>query len=326
MSMLSIVIPCYGSEHTIAAVVHETVQVIESCLLEYEYEFILVNDCGPDRAGEVIERLCHEDPRHLTGVFLSRNFGQQSALMAGYAHASGDVVVSMDDDGQMPVESLPEMIAALQQGPYDVVFARYAVKEHSLVRNWGSWVNAQMARYLLGKPKELKVTSFFVMRRFVVDEMLQYQGPYPYLSGLIFRMTRNIGTVPVKHRKRTVGRSGYTVRKLLALWINGFTAFSVKPLRLSSILGVVSSTVGFMYALYCIVCKLVNPNIQMGYASLMAGMLFIGGIIMLMMGMIGEYVGRIYICLNNSPQYVIRQVVGKASATGLRSKEGAPQA
>ena len=199
----------------------------------------------------------------------------------------------------------------MEEGNYDVVIGEYDHKiSANVFRKFGSFCNEWMSRLLADKPTNLYMSTFRCMRPFIKEEICRYQGCYPYTSGLIFRATKNCVNIPVHHRRRIEGNSGYTLGKLLTLWLNGFTAFSVKPLRLASLFGVCASILGFLHAVYCIVHKIVNPNMQMGYASLMSVMLILGGIIMLMLGLIGEYIGRIYICLNNSPQYVIRQVIG----------------
>lgn len=164
---------------------------------------------------------------------------------------------------------------------------------------------------MLGKPKDLYLSSYFAAKRFIVDEMARYTNPYPYVIGLVLRTTKKIANVDVNHREREIGTSGYTLGKLLALWFNGFTAFSIKPLRMATALGGFSAFAGFLYGIYTIIKKLVNPNVVIGFSSLMAAIVFIGGMIMLMLGIIGEYIGRIYISMNNSPQYVIRECINE---------------
>ena len=302
---LSFVIPCYRSEKTIEGVVSEIVCEVGK-RPGFDYEIVLVSDHSPDNVWSVIDRLCDEGRGRIKGMELARNFGQHAALMAGYAHATGDLVVSLDDDGQTPVNAVWSLVDKLEQGQYDVVYASYPDKKHNALRNLGSRVNDWMASWLLDKPVDLKVSSYFVARRFIVNEMLRYHQAFPYVIGLVLRATRNICNVPVEHREREVGGSGYTFAKLLGLWMNGFTAFSVKPLRLASLLGVVCAFVGFVACVWAILNKLIlHPHAPAGYSSMMAALLFLGGIVMLILGLIGEYVGRIYICLNNSPQYVI---------------------
>ena len=198
------------------------------------------------------------------------------------------------------------LIEKLEEG-YDAVYAEYEHKQHSSFRNFGSHVNEMMARVLLGKPKELFLSSYFAVKRFVVDDMVRYENSYPYVIGLVLRATKNIVNVPVNHREREEGTSGYTLKKLLGLWFNGFTAFSVKPLRIATFLGVMSAGLGFVYGFYTIVKRLVNPAVPVGFSALMSSIVICGGLIMFMLGLIGEYVGRIYISMNNSPQYVIRE-------------------
>lgn len=306
---ISFVIPCYRSEHTIEGVVSEIKDVV-SQRSDVDYEIVMVSDQSPDNVYSVIERLCREDPAHCRGLELARNFGQHSALMAGYAHSDGDVVFSLDDDGQAPCESIWKLVDHLANGGYDVVYGTYGSKKHSLFRNLGSRINDLMTMWLLDKPSGLKVTSFFVARRFVVREMLNYAGPYPYLYGLVFRITRNIGEIPVVHRARQIGESGYSLVKLVGLWMNGFTAFSVKPLRLASYTGLACAMIGFAFGIWAIVNKLcIHPDAPVGFSSLMSAVLFIGGTIMLILGLVGEYIGRIYICINRSPQYVVSKEI-----------------
>lgn len=308
---LSFVIPCYKSEKTISTVVDEIRRVV-MMRTGVDYEIIMVSDHSPDGVWGVIEKMCAEDPVHLKGLELSRNFGQQSALMAGYSIATGSAIFSLDDDGQSPVDAIYKLLDRLLEGA-DVVIGAYADKKHSFSRNVGSIVNALMTQWLLDKPRSLQMTSFFVMRRFVLEAILSYKGPFPYLGGLLFRVTRNIVNVDVRHRSRLEGASGYSFAKLLALWLDGFTSFSVKPLRLASWAGLVCATLGFLYGLWTVVNKLaINPSVPMGYSSLMSVILFVGGVMMMILGLIGEYVGRIYICLNNSPQYIVSKETGKS--------------
>lgn len=300
---LSVVIPCYGSANTIEDVVYEVVQTIEK--RDNEYEIILVNDSSPDNVWGKIKELSVKY-KNVKGICLSRNFGQHSALMAGYRKSSGDIVISMDDDGQTPADELYKLVDRLDDG-YDVVYATYDNKKHSGIRNFGSKINDFMCEKLLGKPKGLMVTSYFAMRKFVKDEMCRYHNSFTYVIGLVFRTTRNIGTVPVTHRARTQGNSGYTIKKLFGLWMNGFTAFSIQPLRIATITGILFALAGFIYVIYILINKVVNPAVPVGWSSTIAAILIVGGVILSMLGMIGEYLGRIYISINDSPQYVIKE-------------------
>ncbi len=305
--LVSFVIPCYRSALTLEKVVEE-VDTTMASMEDYDYEMVLVNDCSPDDTFSVIRKLCTENNK-IKGINLARNFGQHAALMAGFAHASGDVIVCLDDDGQTPADEVGKLLAAIEEGA-DVVYAQYGNKKHSLFRNFGSRLNDLMTRVMLGKPKELYVSSYFAMKRFVAEEICRYDNAYPYVIGLVLRTTKNIVNVSVTHREREVGTSGYTLRKLINLWVNGFTSFSVKPLRMATFMGAVCAFAGFAYAIYTIVKKFINPAVPLGFSSLMSAILFIGGMLMLMLGMIGEYLGRIYVCINNSPQYVVKEIVG----------------
>lgn len=304
---VSFVIPCYRSAQTLPGVVEEIKEAMNA-MPEYSYELVLVNDCSPDDTFEVIRRLVQENT-NITGVNLAKNFGQHAALMAGFHEVRGDVVVCLDDDGQTPANEVGKLLLAIEEGS-DVVYARYANKKHSAFRNFGSRVNDWMTRVMLGKPKNLYISSYFAARRFVVDDMVRYEHSYPYVIGLVLRATKNITNVDVKHREREVGTSGYTMKKLLALWFNGFTAFSIKPLRIATVMGCVTAAAGFLYGIYTVIKKFVNPAVPVGFSAMMSALVFIGGMIMLMLGMIGEYIGRMYISMNRSPQFVVRERIG----------------
>ncbi len=167
-----------------------------------------------------------------------------------------------------------------------------------------------MTETMLDKPRDLYLSSYFAARRLIIDEVLRYKNAYPYMMGLVLRSTRRICNVEVNHESRKEGSSGYTVKKLFGLWMNGFTAFSVKPLRVATYTGVGTAMIGIIVLIYVIIKKLSNdPNTPLGWASTISAILFIGGMILLVFGIIGEYIGRIYICLNNAPQYVVREVV-----------------
>lgn len=301
---LSFVIPCYRSENTIETVVQEICDTVAT-RSGTDYEIVLVNDCSPDGVWQVIKRLAAND-NHIKGICLAKNFGQHCALMAGYGQATGDYVISLDDDGQTPASESFKLVDKLEEG-FDVVYGYYEHSAQHLFRRFGTWVNKKMAEAIIGQPKTLRTTSFFIMRKFIVEEIVRYPHPFAYISGLVFRATKNLGNVEVQHRRRIEGESGYTIAGLIGLWINGFTAFSVKPLRAATFIGVICALVGFVAGLYVVYQKFLNPEIPVGYTSMLATLLFVGGMIMLLLGLIGEYVGRIYISINQSPQYVVRE-------------------
>lgn len=309
MKLVSFIIPCYRSASTVSAVVEEINSAMEA-LPGYEYEIVLVNDSSPDDTFSVIEGLARRDSR-ITAVDLAKNFGQHAAIMAGFHHSRGDCIVCLDDDGQTPANEVGKLLSKLEEG-YDVVYASYGHhKQHSFFRNFGSWLNGKMTEIMLGKPKELYLTSYFAARRFIVDEMLRYEHCFPYIMGLVLRSTKNICNVPVNHRQRQEGHSGYTLSKLLNLWMNGFTSFSIKPLRLATYAGSLTALAGFIYAVIIVIRYFTVHMAPMGWSSTTALLLILGGIILLVMGLVGEYVGRIFMCVNASPQYVERKVVKK---------------
>lgn len=310
MKKISFVIPCYRSEVTLPGVIKEIKDTMKQ-MPDYTYDIILVNDCSPDETFSVIEKLCKEND-NITGINLAKNFGQHSALMAGFHHAKGDIVVCLDDDGQTPACEVGKLLEGIESGA-DVVYAKYQHKHHSGFRNFGSHINELMARIMLGKPKNLQVSSYFAAKKFVIKEMLRYEYAYPYVIGLVLRSTKNIINVDINHRDREYGTSGYTLGKLLSLWFNGFTAFSVKPLRIATMTGTIFAFLGFAYGIYTIIKKIFiqPPELVVGFSALMSVIVFMGGILMLMLGLVGEYMGRMYISMNNSPQFVIKEIVGK---------------
>lgn len=302
----SFVIPCYNSEKTVGSVVKEIQNTMKS--ISDSYEIILVNDFSKDHTKEVIFGLA-ENNKNVKAVSFAKNFGQHSALLAGYRYTEGEYVISLDDDGQTPADQVGRLINKLNEG-YDVVFAKYNNKHHTAFRNFGSRVNDYMACKLIGKPKELYLSSYFIAKRYVIEEMMKYRNSFPYISGLVLRTTGSIANVNVDHRSRMIGQSGYTFGKLLKLWLNGFTAFSVTPLRVGSFTGVILAILGFAVCIYALINKLTNPVAAIGWTSMIGVVTIIGGAILLMLGLIGEYLGRVYISMNDSPQYVIRETRG----------------
>ena len=268
---ISYVIPCYRSEKTIESVITEIEETM-SFLQNYTYEIVLVNDGSPDNTwGKICEIV--KDHKEVRGFNFAKNFGQHAALMAGLNNVTGDIIICLDDDGQTPANEATKLIRAIEDGA-DAVYAKYDNKKHSAFRNFGTAMNEWMTEVMLGKPKKLYVSSYFAVRRFVVDEMIKYKGSYPYVIGLVLRTTKNIVNVDVNHRSREIGTSGYNFAKLLGLWVNGFTAFSIKPLRIATIMGCVFAFIGFIYGIYTIIKRFVLPDIPVGYSALMAAIIF----------------------------------------------------
>ena len=306
---ISLVIPCYNSSGTIRSVLEEFKSAMKR-RPALQYEIILVNDHSTDNTWCVLKELADEN-QEVICIDFAKNFGQPSALLAGFAVAQGDYILTSDDDGQCPVGEVFHFWEELQKG-YDVVCAKYTARHPaSGFRKIGTYINEWMARAILKKPDGLALASFFMAKKFVVERMLEYKNAYPYIAGLLLRTTTNIGNITLVQRARTSGESGYNYKKLLNLWLNGFTAFSVIPLRVASFLGIILSLFGALAIVITIINKMLHPLIPTGWSSLFATLLLIGGVILLMLGMIGEYIGRIYLCINQSPQYVIREVYSK---------------
>lgn len=301
---ISFIIPCYGSERTIGFVVSDISETVSG---KNDYEVICINDCSKDNVYDVLKQLAAENS-NVKVISLAKNSGQHNAIMCGFRHASGDVIVCLDDDGQTDPKQCYKLIDALNDN-VDIVFAKYPSKHHSAFRNFGSFINKKMSEWLCDMPKNIVTTSYYACKRFVVDEVVRYNNPYTFLAGLFFRTTQNIVNVEIEHKDRISGYSGYSFIKLLSLWMDGFTAFSIKPLRLASFMGFFIALLGFIFGIYQIIMKLLNPMRPIGYSSLMCVMLFIGGVLMLILGLIGEYIGRIYISINSSPQYVIKDMI-----------------
>lgn len=317
---ISFVIPCYRSENTIEIVVKEIQETVVE-RQDYEYEIILVNDCSPDDVWDVINKLSREND-NIIGINFAKNFGQHSALLAGYHYCSGDYVISLDDDGQTPACELYKLVDKIDEG-FDLVYASYGQIHQNIIRRMGHRFTKAVFDYMfdIKERTDTDGSSYFIAKRFIIDELVKYENPYPYMGGLILRVTRNIGFVHVTHRDRLEGSSGYSLRGLINLWLNGFTAFSVKPLRIGSYMGFFLAFIGFVFALITIIRKLfINPQMEAGWSSTISVLLIVGGAIMVMLGLIGEYVGRIYICINNSPQFVIKDLVGMEKVISRKDK------
>ena len=286
---------------------------------DFEHEIILVNDCSPDNTWQVIQDIARKDKR-VTAINLAKNVGQPNALLAGFHHVSGDLIMTSDDDGQTPIDRVFDFYDELQKG-YDVVCARYTERNQpSFFRRMGSAMNRTMSDFLIEKPKDVYMAAVFMAKRFVIDEMTRYRHPYPYISGLLLRTTQNIGNVDVEQRSRVSGESGYTLAKLLRLWLNGFTAFSIKPLRVASITGFILALIGFATAIGTAIRKILVPTIAAGWSSMIAVLLLVGGLILIFLGLIGEYIGRIYMCINETPQFLIKDIA-KQKPDGTTSSD-----
>lgn len=302
---LSIVIPVYNGSGTIAGVVSDALSVFAND----RFEIVLVNDGSTDESEETCVRMAAQNPMRIKYVHLARNFGEHHAVLAGLSHCVGSSVGVLDDDGQNPPSELRRIWSHLLETDADVVYGRYIEKQHHWFRNAGSWFNDVMATWLLGKPRSLYFSSFKVMARPVVEEILKYRGPFPYLDGLIFRSTNRIGQIDVDHRMRAGGRSGYTLRRLLRLWLDMFTGFSIAPLRALFMTGAALLVVGLLTLTALVIDRAwIHPERPLGIAgTLICGLPF-AGLQLAALGLVGEYVGRILMHQTGAPSYVVRYV------------------
>ena len=308
----SVIIPCYRSSESIRKVIELTMEEFKKLDID-DYEFVAVDDCSPDegKTAEALRELAAEYDC-VTAIELARNAGQHNALMAGLNYADGDVFISMDDDLQTHPSQLHLLIDELNKG-YDIVYGYYPEKKHSGFRNFGSWFNHTSVRILIGKPKDMKTSSFWIIRRFVRDYVIQYKNQYTYIQGLFLRTTDNISSVPVEHFDRVYGTSGYTFKKLVSLWSN-VMGFSIVPLRIARNFGAVVALIGIIGAIIVFIRKLMFPAAAIGWSSLMFAIFFFSGMMMLFLGIIGEYLGRMFLSMSNNPQYVVKQVSRKSDA------------
>lgn len=304
---VSVVIPCYRSKLTIRTVVDEIKETVKG-REGWDYQIVLVNDCSPDETFSVIRELCEEDSR-IIGVDMSRNFGQETAIVAGLGYATGDAIVVMDDDGQHPTHEMWKLIEKMQEG-YDIVYAAFPHKHHSWFKRFTSNLHGVINEWIGCKPKGIILSSFWCLSPFCAKELSKYHSPFTSRGGYMMRITQKFANVEIdEHRDRLAGSSGYNLKKLLELWFSNFTNFSIVPIRAMAKLGWVVAAAGFLFGLYLIIRKLVDPSVAIGYTSIMSVILFIGGLIMAMIGFMGEYIGRTYMTVSGMPQFIVRQTV-----------------
>jgi glycosyltransferase involved in cell wall biosynthesis len=321
MRTLSVVIPVYNAEKTIVKLCHSLISLLTPL---YLLDIVLVNDCSPDNSDAACRDIHEEFPDIVTCIRLSRNFSEHNAVMAGLHHAKGEYIVIMDDDFQNPPDEVPGLVAEIQNG-FDVVYCHYSEKNDSIFRNIGSYLNGTMARVVLAKPSNLYLSSFKVINRFLCDEIIKYSGPHPYLDAIILRTTCNIGTITVRHDERKSGRSGYTFKKLIALWGNMIVSCSLIPLRIVGITGTVLTLVG-LYSVLDALVRDIHPHLAdpSDLEKLTSVTMFFRGFQLMATSIVGEYVGRIYMKLNREPQFIIREIC-KATTGGeqtVRSEHG----
>ena len=309
---VSIVVPVYRSEHILPELVQQVAAAMHQAGMNGRFELILVNDASPDNSWGAIRDVA-DKLVFVKGICLARNVGQHNATMAGLNEAAGQIVVIMDDDMQHPPQTIMSLVAAVQSG-YDVCYTKYVGRRHPLWKRLGSWFNDRVATFLLGKPRGLYLSSYKALCRRVVQEMIRYDGPYPYLDGLILDATQSITSVPINHRPRYGGKGNYGLRRSISLWLKMATSFSIVPLRIASLAGLTLAAVSAAMMVAVVVKKLLHPETPAGWASMVTIVLFMGGMQLLCLGIIGEYLGRAYLKLNRKPQFAVRERTGHASA------------
>ena len=299
---LSVVIPVYNSENTLKPLINRIEKTLADKL---KYEIILVNDSSEDNSYYICKELASKS-KIIKFIHLSKNFGQHNAILAGLHFTKGDKIIFIDDDLQTSPEEMWKLINKINEG-FDVVYADYFEKKHSFLRNLGTKMNSFMAKVLIGKPKDLKISSYFIIRKYLVKELIKYENPNPYLAGLVLRSTDKIANVKVTHDKRSIGISNYNFIKLFRLWLNGLTSFSIKPLRFAFFLGALLSLAGFIFIIVLIIRRFMDPAVFLGWTSTIVTILFFSGIQLILIGLAGEYIGRIFLSQNKQPQYIIRE-------------------
>jgi undecaprenyl-phosphate 4-deoxy-4-formamido-L-arabinose transferase len=300
---LSIVIPVYNGASSIA----ELIAALEELPIEGGHEIVLVNDGSPDSSLVVCSALLADARVPITLVSLARNYGEHNAVMAGLRHASGAHVITMDDDLQNPPEEVQRLLAFAQRTGKEVIYTYYDDKRHAAWRNIASGFTSRVADFVLEKPRGFYLSSFRCMSAFVVREITRYEGPFPYIDGLILQVTHDIDRLLVRHLPRAAGRSNYTLRRLVRLWMSMFVNFSVMPLRVSTITGFVLSAVGALGGAM-VVAEALLSSPPAGWASLMAAVLLLSGVQLVILGIVGEYLGRLYLTANGKPQSVVKEV------------------
>ncbi|HSC74706.1 MAG TPA: glycosyltransferase family 2 protein [Pseudomonadales bacterium] len=310
---LSIVVPVYNG----AASVPALVEALSQLQIDGGLEIVLVNDGSPDNSLAVCRDLCKRNAVALTVVNLARNFGEHNAVMAGYTHARGEYIINMDDDLQNPPEEVIHLWQHTKINNFDAVYTFYEHKQHDGWRNLGSRFTNWCADVVIDKPKGLYLSSFRCVHAFLAQAVIEHSGPFPYIDGLIFQITQNVGTLAVKHLPRVNGASNYTMSRLLRLFLSMLLNFSVLPLRIGTLTGVLLAGVGVV-GLLAIMVEALLTDTPRGWASMMAGVLTLTGVQLMMLGIIGEYLGRMFLTINKKPQFVVRNVERNAKARRSR--------
>ena len=303
-SSISIVIPAFKAEHSIVNLCNEILKIFDN----FKINIIVVNDCSPDKTHEECLKIIEKHPKEFSYIKLSKNVGEHNAVMAGLKHAHGEWVIIMDDDFQNPPEEALKLLNYSLKNKFDVVYGDYRKKNHNFFRNFISKINDISANYVLGKPKGLYLSSFKCIKQSTIKKITNYDGPYPYVDGLILSVTSNIGSLETLHAKREIGKSGYSFSKLLKLYGNLVTNFSTVPIHVFSIIGLFIASLSGIYAIITILAKISDPTLPIGYTSIFIAIIFFSGIQLIFLGLLGEYIGKVLKNVNKEPQYSVEYI------------------
>ena len=302
---LSVVIPVYNSGAIIGELHKQLTSVLSS--LTDDYEIIFVNDCSLDNSWEILIQLAASDV-HITAISLRKNVGYDNAIMSGLRSVSCSYVVIMDDDLQHAPQDISCLLSEIKKG-YDIVYANFLKKQQSFLKNIGSWLNGKLAQLIINKPREIYLSPFKIIRREIIQEIIKYDGPFPYIDGLLLQITSSVHQVAITHHSRTSGKGGHGLYRSLRIMMNFCTTFSILPLRIFTFLGFAISLIACIVSITLVVAEVwIDIDVE-GWTSIMLGIIIFGGIQLIGMGILGEYVGRTYMNINRKPQYVVKEMI-----------------
>lgn len=303
---ISVLIPVYMGGNSLPPLASQISEQLTA--LNLNFEIIFICDNSPDKSWQIIESIADENT-HVQGFLLRTNVGQHNALIAGLNHCNGNIIITMDDDLQHSPADIPALLEEMNQG-YDVVYTKFVNRKHPLWKKFGSSINNFFASILIGKPRNLYLSPFRAFRNEIKEELIRYRGPFVYIDGLILTTTKNISSIVVEHHPRLTGESHYGIKKSVSLWMQMATGFSLAPLRLTSMLGIFSAVIGLIASIYLISQIIILKSTPPGWASIIVSVLVVGGIQLLAIGVLGEYLGRVLLTLNAKPQFVIAKKIG----------------
>ncbi len=303
---ISIVVPVFNSSSIIEDLTKDILSTTKEISDVNKVQLILVNDCSTDESWKKISKLSDEYKETVLGINLMKNYGQHNAIMAGLKLANGDYILLIDDDYQHSPKEIPKILSKIREG-FDVCYTNYKNNTYSKFKIFGSWINKKISNILIDKPKSIYLSSYKCINQKVLKEIIKYDGPFVYIDGLIFDITKNVTSVDIEHSERKLGKSNYNIFKLISLWLRVLTNFSIVPLRIATFIGFFMTFVSFIIVIVILILKFKNPAIAAGWASLSMLIVFFSGVQLILIGLVGEYIGRSYIKLNKKPQFVVRE-------------------